>query len=133
MSDLWVEQSYTYFCGSSFSRYRRHSCRRPKPKTSVFIAKGKAEGFVFLIKEFEVDDRGFFHDIFFQTDGKKAVRGDLLKKMRLGREMTQKELGDYLGIPQNHVSAMEHGKRGIGKKMAKRLSKVLRVDYRAFL
>ena len=102
-------------------------------KRRFLLPKEKAEGFVFLIKEFEVDGRGFFHDIFFQTDGKKAVRGDLLKEMRLGREMTQKELGDHLGIPQNHVSAMEHGKRGIGKKMAKRLSKVLRVDYRAFL
>ncbi|MFH0788088.1 MAG: helix-turn-helix transcriptional regulator [Pseudomonadota bacterium] len=37
------------------------------------------------------------------------------------------------GIPQRHLSMMEHGKRPIGKKNAHLLAKVLNVDYRVFL
>jgi plasmid maintenance system antidote protein VapI len=38
-----------------------------------------------------------------------------------------------LGISQAHISEMEHGRRPIGKEMARRLAKLLKVDYRVFL
>jgi hypothetical protein len=47
--------------------------------------------------------------------------------------MTQTRLSELTGIPQRHLSMMEHGKRPIGKKNARLLGKVLKVDYRAFL
>jgi DNA-binding XRE family transcriptional regulator len=47
--------------------------------------------------------------------------------------LTQKELAAQVGVSQTHISEMEHGKRPIGKDMAKRLAKVLRADYRVFL
>jgi len=47
--------------------------------------------------------------------------------------MTQTRLADLTGIPQRHLSMMEHGKRPIGKKNARLLAKVLKVDYRVFL
>jgi plasmid maintenance system antidote protein VapI len=47
--------------------------------------------------------------------------------------MTQKEMGDKLGISQNHISEMENGKRPIGKAMALRFSKFFKADYRMFL
>ena len=37
------------------------------------------------------------------------------------------------GIPQRHISEMEHGKRPIGKERAKKLAKVLKVDYHILL
>jgi DNA-binding XRE family transcriptional regulator len=51
-----------------------------------------------------------------------------------GKEgLTQKQLADRIGIAQHHISEMEHGKRPIGKEMAKKLAEALKVDYRVFL
>ncbi|MBI5583491.1 MAG: helix-turn-helix transcriptional regulator [Deltaproteobacteria bacterium] len=47
--------------------------------------------------------------------------------------MTQTRLSGLTGIPQRYLSMMEHGKRPIGKKNARLLGKVLKVDYRVFL
>jgi hypothetical protein len=47
--------------------------------------------------------------------------------------ITQTRLSELTGIPQRHLSMMEHGKRSIGKKNARLLGKVLKVDYRVFL
>ena len=47
--------------------------------------------------------------------------------------MTQIRLSEMTGISQRHLSMMEHGKRPIGKKNARLLGKVLKVDYRVFL
>ena len=56
-----------------------------------------------------------------------------LRGARKREGLTQKQLAQLLGISQTHISEMEHGKRPIGKEMAKRLAAVLRVDYRLFL
>ena len=50
-----------------------------------------------------------------------------LKGARLKQCLTQVELAQNLGVRQNNISAMEKGKRSIGKNMAKRLSEVLDV------
>lgn len=47
--------------------------------------------------------------------------------------LTQIELAKLIGIRQENLSKMENGKRVISLSMAKRLSKVLKVDYRVFL
>ena len=59
--------------------------------------------------------------------------GLALKGARKRETLTQKQLAELLGISQTHISEMEHGKRPIGKEMARRLAKILKVDYRAFL
>ncbi|MEW6379903.1 MAG: helix-turn-helix transcriptional regulator [bacterium] len=56
-----------------------------------------------------------------------------LQGARHRESLTQKELARLIGISQTHISEMEHGKRPIGKEMAKRLAKALHVDYRVFL
>ena len=61
-------------------------------------------------------------------NGSVALRG-----ARKREALTQKELARLVGISQTHVSEMEHGKRPIGKEMAKRLAKALKVNYRVFL
>jgi len=66
--------------------------------------------------------------VFPHFDGGVALRG-----ARQREDLTQKQLADLLGIGQTHISEMEHGKRPIGKEMAKRLANVLHVDYRVFL
>src|SRR5580698_6799527 len=70
----------------------------------------------------------------FKEELKKYVEAALmLRGSRHKLELTQKELADGLGIPQNHISEMESGKRPIGKVTALRLGKFFKTDYRKFL
>ena len=59
------------------------------------------------------------------------------KALRIYREnagLTQAALGERMGgIPRQHISNMENGKRPIGKENAKRLAAALHTDYRVFL
>jgi len=59
--------------------------------------------------------------------------GVMVKGGRVKVGLTQAQLAALVGIPQRHVSEMEHGKRPIGKEMAKRLGKALNVSYKVFL
>lgn len=59
--------------------------------------------------------------------------GTLLSGYRSREGMTQTELSRLTGIPQRHISEMEHGKRIIGKETARKLAKALNADYRSFL
>ena len=56
-----------------------------------------------------------------------------LRAYRTREGLTQRELSAKAFIPQRHISEMENGKRVIGKEMAKRIAKVLNIDYRAIL
>jgi DNA-binding XRE family transcriptional regulator len=47
--------------------------------------------------------------------------------------LTQVQLARLTGIPQRHLSEMEHGKRPIGKERAKKLAEVLKVNYHILL
>ena len=59
------------------------------------------------------------------------------KALRIYREnagLTQAALGERMGgVPRQHISNMETGKRPIGKENAKRLAAALHIDYRVFL
>jgi len=59
--------------------------------------------------------------------------GVALRGARKRENLTQKQLANLIGISQTHISEMEHGKRPIGKEMAKRFARSLNVDYRIFL
>lgn len=68
-----------------------------------------------------------------KLDAKYTRSGACLQGARLKEDLSQVELAKKLKIPQTNISAMERGGRPIGKNMAKRISKVLNVDYRTFL
>jgi len=57
----------------------------------------------------------------------------ILKGARKRQGLTQHELAKKLQSAQSFVAAMEKGRKQIGKTTAKKLSKILNVDYRAFL
>jgi DNA-binding XRE family transcriptional regulator len=59
--------------------------------------------------------------------------GRMLRAARTREDLTQMQLARLTGIPQRHLSAMEQGKRAIGKERATKLAEVLHVDYRLFL
>jgi DNA-binding XRE family transcriptional regulator len=69
-----------------------------------------------------------WREVFPGFEGGLALRG-----ARKREALTQKQLAGLLGVSQTHISEMEHGKRPIGKEMAKRLARVLKVNYRVFL
>ena len=69
-----------------------------------------------------------WEEVYPDFNGSVALRG-----ARKRQALTQKELAHLVGVSQTHISEMEHGKRPIGKEMAKRLAKVLKVNYRVFL
>jgi DNA-binding XRE family transcriptional regulator len=61
------------------------------------------------------------------------LRGASLRGSRYKEGLTQKQLADMIGVPQRHISMMENNKRPIGKEMAKRLGKALKISYKVFL
>ena len=56
-----------------------------------------------------------------------------LAGLRYRENLTQKELGEMIGVDQSNISKMENGERPIGKRLAKKLAEVFEVDYRLFL
>jgi DNA-binding XRE family transcriptional regulator len=62
-----------------------------------------------------------------------AHPGSRLHGLRVREGLTQKDLAYKLGIRQHHVSEMEKGKRAIGLEMAKRISSMFDVSFKAFL
>ena len=68
-----------------------------------------------------------------KLDKKFTRAGACLQGARLKEDLSQVDLAKKLGIPQTNISAMELGKRPIGKKMARRIAQVLDVDYRTLL
>ena len=69
-----------------------------------------------------------WEEVYPDFNGRVALRG-----ARKREALTQIELARLAGVSQTHISEMEQGKRPIGKEMAKRLAKVLKVNYRVFL
>lgn len=58
--------------------------------------------------------------------GKAAI---VLRGARYREGLSQKELAKRTGISQENISKMENGQRAIGEKVAKKLAKVLHVDF----
>jgi DNA-binding XRE family transcriptional regulator len=87
------------------------------------------------LRDFEIDEKGAapwrvpVQDLI----DKYIEPGVVLRGARGKEGLTQTELAERLGIPGSNISEMEHGKRPIGKKMAKRLATALKIDYKVFL
>lgn len=102
---------------------------RVRPENAERIRK-----YVERIEANQDDEAGITLEDFFskhfpgQTEVAVYLRG-----LRAKENLSQARLSELTGIPQRHISEMEHGKRAIGKERAKLLAKVLHTDYRAFL
>ena len=62
-----------------------------------------------------------------------AAMPSRVKGLRYREDMTQKQLAEAVDISVSNLSHMEHGRRPIGKEMAKRLVKILNTDWRLLL
>lgn len=86
------------------------------------------------LEKFKVDEKvhsidDVFEDIL-EEHGEAAV---LLKGLRHREGLIQTEFAKKIAIRQANLSAMENGKRPIGKDIAKRIAKNFNVDYRYLL
>lgn len=59
--------------------------------------------------------------------------GKILRGLRTREDMTQAQLAVKIGLRPHHISEMEHGKRVIGKAMAKKIAGVLNASYKLLL
>lgn len=59
--------------------------------------------------------------------------GHALQGARYRENMSQKTLSEHSGVSVQNISAMENGRRPIGKEMAKRLAAILHIDWKLFL
>mgnify|MGYP001570398983 CR=1 FL=1 len=97
-------------------------------KTAVGVVE-LLRPFVSHVPKSEVSADVVFEDLY----GRNGKAGTVIKGFRVRDSMTQERLAAKLGATQGDVSAMEHGRRPIGKTMAARLAKVFNTDYRVFL
>lgn len=72
-------------------------------------------------------------DVFGDLISEHGEPGLLLRGLRHREGLSQIELAKILNISQANLSAMEKGRRTIGKELAKRIAEKFEVDYRCFL
>jgi len=87
----------------------------------------KTDGGVHHAAAFTLED--FFNKHYpGQTEGAVYLRG-----IRSRENLSQTKPAELTGIPRQHISEMENGKRPIGMERAKLLAGALNADCRAFL
>ncbi len=101
----------------------------------LYVPTEKATAVLILLKEIASRDEEAIpaDEVFKDLYTNYTKRGSALRGARLKGQFIQVELANKIGITQSDLSKMEYGKRPIGKKMAKRLSAILNIDYRVFL
>lgn len=72
-------------------------------------------------------------DLFSDLTQKTGEPGVLLKGLRYREGLSQIEFAKKLNISQTNLSAMENGRRTIGKELAKRIADIFGLDYRVFM
>ena len=100
------------------------------------VPKDRANSIARLLQDFEVKENEQtvpWRESVVDLVQKYTEAGVALKGARTKENLSQSDLAHQLGIPQSHISDMEHGRRTIGKNMARRLAAVLHVGYKIFL
>ncbi len=90
-----------------------------------------------VIEKYRVKEKSKTHlsieDVFGNLINEHGEPGLLLKGLRHKEGLSQIELAKILNISQTNLSAMENGRRAIGKEFAKRIAEKFDIDYRYFL
>ncbi|MEZ4754436.1 MAG: helix-turn-helix transcriptional regulator [Bdellovibrionota bacterium] len=77
------------------------------------------------------NDNLSFSEMFHES--KDSSGSENLRGLRYRENLTQVEFAKTIGITQANLSAMENGKRAIGREIASRLESIFSVNYRLFL
>ena len=87
-----------------------------------------------LQEEGETADDALTSEVFFSDEhGQYPQWATNLRGLRYRENLTQIEFADKIGVSQSNLSAMENGRRPIGKEIAGRIGAAFAVDYRHFL
>ena len=97
------------------------------------IPKKIAAKYVIESEKSKQEKKATIHQLFKNLDRKYTKAGALLKGLRLRENLSQKDFAKKMGVTQPNLSAMESGKRPIGKIIAKRIEKTFSTNYRYFL
>lgn len=92
---------------------------------------GKLEAF--LEKYGQPEDSIEWEELAASRIKKHRKAGLALRGARFREGLSQKELSKRSGVSQENISRMENGQRPIGEKVAKKLAKVLKIDFRLLL
>ena len=79
------------------------------------------------------DKRISIDELFSNLTQESGEPGVLLKGLRYREGLSQIDFAKKLNVSQTNLSAMENGRRAIGKELAKRIAVLFEVDYRIFL
>ena len=71
--------------------------------------------------------------LFKNLDRERTEAGALLRGVRARENLNQVDFAHMIGVSQANLSKMEHGKRVIGKQIAKRIEEIFNVHYKYFL
>src|SRR5258708_131808 len=72
-------------------------------------------------------------DLFTNIEHQYTKPGVMLRGLRYRENLTQIEFSRKLKITQADLSKLENGKRPIGRKLAQKIAKIFKIDYRVFL
>ena len=99
------------------------------------VPKETAKAVQTLLGQLDEGDEGSIPatELFPDLADSKRTPGIALRGVRLRMDLTQNEMAEQIGVTQGDLSKMEKGERLIGKKLAVRIGKALRIDYRRFL
>lgn len=90
-----------------------------------------------VIEKFKITGQKEEHisidEVFGELIAETSEPAVLLKGLRRKEGLTQVEFAKKIGVTQTNLSAMENGRRNIGKEVAQRIAKKFHVHYRLFL
>lgn len=91
-----------------------------------------------VIEQYKITSNGeepleSIDDVFGELIAEHGEPAVLLKGLRAKEGLSQIEFAKEVNLTQQNLSAMENGRRNIGKEIAKRIAEKFGIDYRIFL
>src|SRR5271163_4129172 len=99
-----------------------------KKRRHTFIPIESAPRFEAILNKYEKSDSVDWEIVAKHSIAKHKQAGMVLRGARFRENMSQKELAKRSGVSQDNISRIENGKRGVGEKVARKLSKPLKIN-----
>lgn len=100
-----------------------------KKKRLSFVSAQHIDRLEAFLEKYSQSDAVPWEELAKERIAKYTKAGLALRGARYREGLSQKELAKRSGIAQENISKMENGKRFIGEKTAKKLAKVLGIDF----
>lgn len=106
-----------------------------KKRKSYLLSEESALAVKTILNKLDQSEDGYVPaaELFPDLADPKKTPGIALRGVRRRLNLTQKEMAERIAVSQGDLSKMEKGERPIGRKLAIRIGKRLKIDYRRFL